>query len=481
MNPMMGRSGPGPRRRVLPLLLAALLCAGISGAAFGQDREVRVLTLDEALRIALERNRDIRAAEEYRRQVTGRYVEERAAALPQVTVTGGISRNHDESQKAFGGGFIPVQNDSRAVEAGLSQTLFTWGQVGAAIRAAKIGFGTAEDRLRISRQAAVREVTAAFYDILLARELHRIAVQNLEQKTRHLDEARRKETAGTATDYDVLAAKVGVENARPEVIRAENRIRISRERLRFLLGMDVEEIDAEGTLVSPVDPPPEVDLAIATARENRPELSELRRRMGIAGELVRVASAGNKPRIDLRAGYGWRELDVGVSDADGKAWSAGVFATWPLFDGRRTRGRVAQAESDLRVLHIDEAKMLDAIALEVRDAVYAVREAEEIVRALSGTVEQAERLLSMAEKGFEYGVKTRIEVEDAELALVQAKGNLARGRRDYLVARADLGYATGMLDGGHGAPERSTSTWTPAESAPGLVLEILRNDPPLGR
>jgi HAE1 family hydrophobic/amphiphilic exporter-1 len=51
----------------------------------------------------------------------------------------------------------------------------------------------------------------------------------------------------------------------------------------------------------------------------------------------------------------------------------------------------------------------------------------------------------MAEKGYEYGVKTRLDVEDAELNLVQAKGNLARAKRDYLVACVNLEKATGIL------------------------------------
>jgi HAE1 family hydrophobic/amphiphilic exporter-1 len=436
------------REKGFTALFAALVLAWVLAAvpvAAGEGKGPEILTLPDALRITYEKNRDIGKAREYRNLVEGRYVEERAAALPQVTVSAFASRNHDESQKAFGGDFIPVEQDNRGVEAGVSQALFTWGQVGAAIRAAKIGLATADDQLRLFRQAAARDVTAAFYDILLAKELSGIATQNLEQKLRHLDEARRKFAAGTATDYDVLAAEVAVENARPEVIRTENLVRLSRERLRFLLGRDGREVDVSGTLVAPVTPYPSFEESLPVALRNRPDLSDLRHRTGVAGELVKIASAGDKPRLDLKAGYGWRELDAGYSDADGKVWTAGLFVTYPVFDGLRTRGKVAQAKSDERTLRIGEAKLLDSIALEVRGAVDAVRESGEIVKALSGTVAQAERLVTMAEKGFEFGVKTRLDVDDAQLNLTQAKGNLARARRDYLVAQVTLRYVMGTL------------------------------------
>jgi HAE1 family hydrophobic/amphiphilic exporter-1 len=60
-------------------------------------------------------------------------------------------------------------------------------------------------------------------------------------------------------------------------------------------------------------------------------------------------------------------------------------------------------------------------------------------------VEQAKRLLQMAEQGFELGVKTRLEVEDAQLNLSQAEGNLARAQRNYLVARVTLEWVKGTL------------------------------------
>ncbi len=479
---MTRRAGTARRRGRLARLAACLLVPAAAtlllpaaAAAAGADNAVSVLTLDQARAVALENNRDIRKAMELRRKLEGKYVEERAAALPQVTATGNALKSGDESQKAF---FGTARNDVYQAQAGLAQPLFTWGQIGAAIRAARVGLATADDQLRIFRQAALRDVSAAFYDVLLARELQAIAVQSREQKERLLDEARKKNAAGTATDYDVLAAEVEVKNAQPAVLRAENAVRSARDRLRFLLAIDDRDVDVRGELGGEIGGYPAYGEAITTARANRPELSDLRHRIGVSEELVTIARAGDKPRLDLAASAGWKEIDIGIADASGSTWSAGVVLTWPLFNGLRTRGQVAQAESDRATLRIEEGKLLDSIALECRDAVNAVREAGEIVKALSGTVEQAERLLAMGEKGYEYGVKTKLEVDDAQLNLSLARGNLARARRDYLTARVNLEHATGTL-GEEGGTAAGPAAWRPAESAPGIVREILTGEPRL--
>jgi HAE1 family hydrophobic/amphiphilic exporter-1 len=156
-----------------------------------------------------------------------------------------------------------------------------------------------------------------------------------------------------------------------------------------------------------------------------------------------------------------------------------VFASWPLFDGLRTRGRAAQAGSDVRTLRIEEAQLLDAVALEVRDAVNALREAGRIVNALAGTVDQAARLVTLAEQGYEYGVKTRLDVDDAQLNRSRALGNLARARRDYLVAGAALRHATGTLGDGIPMPGGGKPAFLPATSPVGLAGEVLKGKPSL--
>lgn len=424
-------------------MILVLLIPSVSAA------ETRLLTLEQAISIAMEKNRDIEKAREYANYVQGKYVEERAAALPQLSLNGSAALSKDGSGIIYG---APAQRlFGRAVDLTLSQPLYTWGKLNAAIRAAEVGVKTADQQLRLYRQAAYRDVVAACHDIQLARELHRLAEENRSQKQRHLDEAARKFSAGVATDYDLLAAEVAAENTRPEVIRAANVVRMARERLRFLLATGSEEVDVAGTLEEPLSElplPASYDEALQIAGKRRPELSDLRLRIGIYDELVTIAAADNRPRLDLKGGAGWHWASLNdpgpARDADGAAWNLGIYATFPFFDGFRTSGRVAQARSDLQTKRIEEARLLDSIALEVREAEFSCREAAEILKALSGTVRQAERLVQMAEKGYEFGVKIRLEVEDAQLNLLQARGNMAKARRDFRVAQVSYLWAMGV-------------------------------------
>jgi HAE1 family hydrophobic/amphiphilic exporter-1 len=410
----------------------------------------KTLTLDQALAIAMEKNRDIEKAREYAHYVQGKYIEERAAALPQLSLNGSAQLSKDGSQAIAGS--PAYRQFGRALDLTLSQPLYTWGKLNAAIRAAEVGLKTADQQLRLYQHAAYRDVVAAYHDIQLAQELSRLAGENRAQKQRHLDEAKRKFSAGVATDYDVLAAEVAAENTQPEVIRSENNVRMTRERLRFLLALGGEELEVAGDFDTPAverSVPAGYAEAVQIAEKRRPELSDLRLRIGIYNELVTIADADNKPRLDLRgsAGWHWASLnDPGPTiDANGAAWNIGLYATFPFFDGFRTSGKVAQARSDLRTKQIEETKLLDAITLEVRQAEFSYREADEIRKALAGTVKQAERLVQMAEKGYEFGVKIRLEVDDAQLNLLQAKSNLARAQRDYRVAQIGYLWAIGVV------------------------------------
>jgi hydrophobic/amphiphilic exporter-1 (mainly G- bacteria), HAE1 family len=451
-------------KTVVATTVALLLTAVASAQSGGAERAAsRALTLEQALAIAAAQNRDVQKATEYKNWVHGKYIEERASALPQVTFSANMLRQFDDTQsRLFNsipgfastgspgspnlGDILGGRQDLRIAELKVTQPIFTWGQVGAAIRAARVGYTLAEGQLRRFRQAVSKDVATAFYDALVARDLAALAAEDLSQKQRHLDETKRKRTLGTATDYDVLAADVAVKNARPGVIRADNAVRVTREQLKFLLADTGGDIEVTGLLAAEIEPAQAYDQVLAKALRNRPELGELASQRGIYSELVTIAKASDKPRIDFASGLGKRSLGLPSISSTGTTWNAAIVATVPLFDGMRTIGRVTQAQTDLARATLDEQKMRDAVALECHVTLNAVQEAGEIVAALVGTVEQAQHLVFLAEKGYELGIKTHLDVQDAQVNLLAAKTNFARAQRDYRVARVTLDWVMGILE-----------------------------------
>jgi hydrophobic/amphiphilic exporter-1 (mainly G- bacteria), HAE1 family len=431
-------SAPHPIHALAKVIVLCVICASTAHAA-------EPLTLERALSIAQEKNRDLQKAREYRQWVEGKYIEERAAALPHVTATGGSVQSWDNTYQIFFGDVYPAGQRAYAADLAFSQVLFAWGKVGASVAAAKQGIESAVDQLDIYRQAAVRDVTTAYMDVLLAKEIESIASATLAQRERHLSEAKRRHELGVATDYDVLSAEVAVDNARPDVIRASNLVRTADERLRFVIGDPDVAGNVTGKLETAIVDPPKYEDVVADALKRRPDLKELEHRVAAYEHYVKIVDADTKPRLDFRAAYGWKGLAAGPLEGRPRNWSAGVFLSFPFFDGYAGRGRVIQAESDRDRQRIDSERSKDSITLEARTTVDSVRESAAIVRALSGTVQQARKLMQMAEQGYELGVKTQIEVQDAELNLRTAEGNLARARRDYRVALVNLDWVRGSL------------------------------------
>jgi HAE1 family hydrophobic/amphiphilic exporter-1 len=430
---------------LLLALLVPVLASSAEPAPGAASSTRQVLTLDDAVKIAADKNRDVEKARSYQEWVRGKYVEERAAALPNVSASASYGRSWDGTFAALTGGLFPSGQTTQSAGLGLSQTLYAWGKVGAAVRAAKAGIAGAEDQLDHYRQAAIRDTTEAFYDVLLARQLESISKETLGQREKQRAEAEKRYALGTATDYDVLAARVALDNQKPEVIRTANLVLIALDRLRLVLAEEKLDLDVVGSLEAEAVAVPAFDEAVRTALEMRPDVRGLEHAVLIYREFVKIRNADDKPRLDFRGNAGWSWLDAGSVKADGKIWGTGVYLSFPFFDGLATRGRVVQARSDLKRADLDLAKAQDGLHVEVRTALDQVKVAAGIVTALTGNVSQARRLLEMSEKGQELGVKTRLEVDDALVNSRQAEGNLARAKRDYLVALTNLRYVQGTL------------------------------------
>ena len=421
-------------RVFLAVFLAGLVLSPAVAAAAES-----VITLNDCLEKTLAYSREVLIAGEGKNMSEGRYLEERAAALPQLKAEAKAVRAKDEAMKLFG---VPPDYNSYGGNLGLTQALFTWGQISAAIKAAAYDKVSTEEQYREAKQLALREASTSFYTLLLALELEKAARDNVAQKRRHLDESERRYQLEVATDYDVLAGRVALTNAEPTLIQAVNDIRLAKDRLRYYMGIE-GDFDASGSLNCRPTPPEPLDRILERAKANRPEVAYYESRVGVFKELVTVAQAGNKPRLDFKGNAGWSRDDNFNQDYPGYRFDAGLYLSFPIFDGFLTKGKVMQAKSRLATTELEMKQLLDRIALDARNALNRVDEAVHIVKGLEAVTTQAERLLEMAETGYRHGVKTRLEVDDAESNLLTARTNLARARTEYLIARTRLLWIMG--------------------------------------
>jgi outer membrane protein len=423
------------RFRGLLMTIASFVFAVFAPFAAAQ----RVISLDEALQLTLDYSRDVLIAGEGKKQSEGRYIEERAAALPNLKMDAAAVRLRDNVT------FLSPKELTHTDYNGnlkLTQVLFTWGQIGAAIQAAKHDREATEQQYQAARQLALREAATAYHDLLFTLEIAKVARDNVAQKQRHLDEATRRNQAEVATDYDVLSARVALTNSQPQLTRTENDIKFASDRLRYYMGIE-EDFQVQGPLQCSLKAPYSLVEVLEKARDNRPEVAFYESRVGVFKELIKVAKGNLRPRLDFKASAGRAAIGGIDGNVPGNYWDAGLYLSFPLFDGLKTKGQVMQAQSRLATTEYEMKRLLDQIALQARETINRVDEAIQIIKGLEASITQAERLLTMAETGYRAGVKTKLEVDDAETDVLTAKVNLARARRDYLNAWTLLTWIMG--------------------------------------
>ena len=420
--------------RTLWLVIAGLVASVPQAAA----QEPLRLTVDQAVSMALERNHEVLRAREKLTSLDGRVQEVKSQVYPQVGLEAGYVRRYDESVLDMFGGFIqPEVTNGYSLKTTLDQILFSWGRVSTAVEIARISRRQANQDLASGERRVKLQVHQAFYDLLLARTLVDVAEETLRQRQRHLEVARQRFEAGVVNEYEVIRARVDVANARTPVVQARNAVRQAVSRLNNLLARpQAAPIEAVGDLEYVPAGPLTLDEVVRRATEQRPELASLALARDMAEKNIRIAKAEDKPSVGLRAEYGFATQEFENLNPNREVWSVGVQLTLPLFDGWSTRGKVVQAESQLRDLRIATNQLREAIALEAKIALDDLRVAEEIIQASSLNIEQARKALDLAEASYRYGVGTALDVTDAQLGLTVARTDHARALHDYMLARA---------------------------------------------
>lgn len=423
----------------------------------------RPLSLADCLDIALQQNAAVLQSRQDLEAAHGLSIQTRAVVIPKVQATGDYAIAEDRAVERLelppnpifpaGAPVIDPGNQRWAAGVRLVQTVYEGGRLASAWRAARLVRELALARHRAVLADVVTEVRVAYYNVLLAEREIVVSEAAVALLQKELEDNQRRFNAGTVPRFNVLRAEVELANARPRVSRARNAHRLAKNQLVNLLGYRVpgevwEDIPLQ--LGGSLDAPRfalGVPEALARALEHRPELVAARLAEQLRREDVLSARAGYLPRLQGYAGYGARKSSFSSElDDTVHGWEVGVQATWNLFDGALTRGKVTEARARLDQARLETEDLVRRIELEVRTAYSGLIEAWEVMESQKKVVEQAEEALRLARARADAGTGTQLDVLSAQTALTEARTTDVRARRDYAVALARLERAIGACE-----------------------------------
>jgi outer membrane protein TolC len=473
--------------------VALALAVGICGPAplAGQEPDPKgvdvpaILTLEEAVESAVQLNPELDAARLELEQAREQVDEAWGNVFPTADLTSSYTRNLSVpvsflpaiifDPDADPDELIPVQfgaDNLWNLSIDFEQPLFN--------AAAFIGVGAAgrfeslqEEVLRGRLHTVVTRVRTAYYQALLSQEQERLLENSVRRVEESLRETRALAEAGLSSEYDVLRLEVELANLRPNLRRANNAVRQAKRQLGVELRIppgEAESIEVAGSLatmdlddfasnsadnqsilaLSEVATAPPDDL-VASAMSFRSDVRQLEQTEDLRQTELRVQQVEYLPQLTIFGNYGIVSQQNGTPEffGDPRAYNRliGVRVSWPIFTGFRRDARIDRQRAALQQARVQAELGRNQVASEVRTVADQVDEARERASAQQLAVTQAERGFAIASAQYREGIGSQLELTDAEVALRQSEFNYAQAVYDYLVARAQLDAAVGLVPG----------------------------------
>lgn len=446
------------------------------------DAEVRTLSLEESLQVALTNNLDIdisrsgiaigedEVAESsarfhptlgvtgdavgWQRDRTGGRPDEtmnRARALvfvEQEVPTGGnvrlgVGYQRDASSQNMEDG-TPMNYDNSNELAGLSievyQPLLRGGRVFVArseIIDSEYGVEINQALLAASMLRVKAETKSAYYNVVRARRQVEVVERALARDRQLIDASNALYDAGRVSKVDVYSAEIRLATDEARIATSRAELRVRRNELRRALGLPVgiEILASEDSI--PFQPV-YVDLAdwITRAMRNRPELLQMRAELRRAELAKRVAGNGKLPELGItggfQPGFDWASYN----------WEAGIGFRMPI-GNRAPRARYRQAEGARSIAQTQLYRKQREIELEVREFEIRLRENFDRIDSLSRAVESARAKREVAAGRFELGLANNLDIVNADEDLIRAESQLLTAVADYVSTVAYLESAIG--------------------------------------
>ncbi len=448
--------GSSCKSTVFAVSLGLLLMLMLFVAVYSYAAES--LTLDQAIDTALRNNPGLKAADAQIEVADAGVLRSVSGFLPRVTASETWTRTNNplmalgtklNQEIVTPADFNPaVINDPDLISnyntrLAVMQPVFSGGKEYIGRKQARLAReASVQDRER-TRQETIYNVVKAYYGVLLAEELNKVALQSLETSEANVNLAQARYTSGAALQSDLLRAKVQRAEVREMVTRSRNGVRLATAALNFAMGVPQGiENDYSGTL-SAQDVKTDINAVLDEAAAKRPDLMSMELNLRNAEKSVTMARSDYMPNLNLMGQMDWNSDKIAGTDA--KSWAVMAVLQWNLFDGLVTRSKVKEALATSSRMKSLEEQTRSGIELQVRQAYYNLTASLDRISASASAVQEAEEGLRIVQKRYETGMTTFVDVLGAESALIRARTNALQALYDNNITQAELKLAVGTL------------------------------------
>jgi len=400
-------------------------------------------TIQDAYKAALGTNETVKIAEEDILQSEFRVDQAWTYLYPRLVARGAYTKFND-TLPSGGGAFIFQPNDQYSAGLVLTQPLYTGGRTVAALRTTQKMLDVSKKGLTVSQQEVMIKVTEAFYGVLKAQKSIEISGRSLERMERHKkvterEAATRKSKANVSA---LLRANTLVSQARISLVRAEDGLKVAREKLSLLTRLPV---DAEFAEPKPAETPTDgIDTLMRTAFTNREDYKSSELKQNIAAENITIVRGAHYPQVYAEAGLTYLH-SVPETGMDAKSYYGGLRLHIPIFEGGLMKSETAEARSKLRQSEFATQLMKRAIESEVHEAYINLRTIASVLDTARIQLGYAKENFDAVEGLFAEGLAPSLSLIDAEQALSFAEREIMNATYDQQLAILRLRKSLGTL------------------------------------
>jgi len=417
-----------------------------------------ILTLDESIRIALEKGLSIYSAKE---EIKAKEFEElslKADFFPKLSTSYTYTRLdngtvNDAKYTTYSYPSLsprevsPLDTNTYQFNVTLTQPLFTGWRLTILREIASLGVDTAKIQKETTIQDLVLNVKGAYFGILKAEKLENVAKQAVEQLKANLVVSQAFYDEGIIAKNDLLQTEVQMAQALQNLIKATNGVELAKSLFNKLLR---RRLDQDLKIKDILDYYPIrllFDQCMVKAEQNRPEIKEVSLNVMSAEKAIDLSKSSYYPSVRLIGNYQRKADDILLDSSPGEDpdnWTITLQGEWTFWEWRKKRHDVAAASAKLAKARYILQEIKDNIQLEVKEAYLSLREAEKNIQVAKKAVVQAEENFRMNEERYKQQVATSTDVLDALTLLTQARTNHFNALSEHNIAWARLERSMGV-------------------------------------